>query len=673
MSRTNYIDDIYENSSIEFEILINNLDEWGSNSIESSRQCFKHLYNIIRYQQKKIEIIDKQKISNKEISSAMNTKANIGDLMFSLNEISKKIEQCPTFEQVKLFLNEKISKKEVSELLKTKLSLEEIKECFKNGEIKINLQDILEDVNKNFFKYNNLNDIISSKMDKNEIISLLNLKANKIDIGQINNDLKNLKSLNSKIKEMNNNYDKMVNNIDQNIIDIQNDLNTNKIDNKKVISDITNQINNFDSKLNKDSNKINNTISDLEQKINIITNKYESLNEAIKMQDNNYAELLNIEKGKENKNSIYLENFDNKINSLYNDITKIYKILDDKLNKYEIDPLNLNLKELNSKIKIFYDEHKYTAQDIDKIYNLICEDIHQKFKDMENETKEFLTKLDNDIILSLDNKASKEEINGIQMDINKLKNLIDKQDKQDDLNKMNNIEDILNNINQNYICKKDYDNFVQICKNDIQEMKNDIILKSNIDETMSYLKSKADINDVNYALNHIQDELDNKLSLKDFNYAMNNQNKINSALLKSNQIGEWVWESGNLKNIHNVPWEIQKINNFPENFIWNENSDTIIVKQKGIYLLNLAIFVKNNAIIKIYVNGDMLLSKNNNEIISEKNERFKNANINSNSIDESINGININEPIFLQEKSRIFVSYYGGNNVKGIMMLKMLC
>ena len=433
---------------------------------------------------------------------------------------------------------------------------------------------------------------------------------------------------------------------------------------------INNQLNNFGSKLENDSNITNNALSDFEQKINLIINKYESLDKTIQIHYNNINEKLDKEKEKKNKESILVENFENKINSLYNDITKIYKILDNKLNKYEIDSLKLNLKELYSKIKIFYDQKYITAQDIDKIYNSISEDIHEKFIEIENYTKDFLKKFDNDIVLNLDSKASIEEINSIKMDINQLKYLVD---KKADLETMNNVEDILKNINQNYICKNDYENFVQYCQNNIEEMKNDIILKSNIDETMSYLKNKADINDINLALNQIHDELDIKLSLQDFNHAMNNQNKINSALLLSNKIGEWVWESGNLKNLHNVPWEIQKMNNLPENFVWNENSDTIVIKQKGIYLCNLAFFVKTNAIIQLYVNGDMILSKNNNENILEGNERYRINNININPNYESITGININELLFLQEKSRICISYNGGDNVKGVLMLKMLC
>ena len=50
---------------------------------------------------------------------------------------------------------------------------------------------------------------------------------------------------------------------------------------------------------------------------------------------------------------------------------------------------------------------------------------------------------------------------------------------------------------------------------------------------MTYLKNKANIDDVNKALVEIHTELDSKSSLEDFNHAMDNQNSINT---KSNQI-----------------------------------------------------------------------------------------------------------------------------------------
>ena len=663
MSRHNiYTNNLYENSPLEFETLLNNINEWENNPIEASRHCFKHLYNIIRYQQKKIEIIDKQKASNNDLNLGLNAKANITDLMGALNEINQNIENIPTIDQFKLNLDEKISKDEIKELLKNKPSLEEIKSYINNGEIKININNILEDLNRNFVNFQNLSDILSTKANKENVLNLLEQKVNKNDVDIINNKIKNLMELNNKVKDIENNIDKIINNTNEQINSINNELNNRKID-KNNFMDIAKKLNNLESLYKNDTNNINNKISDLEEKINSNIKNCELMDKNIKMFDNNLKDLLNNQI--DNKIPINIENFEDKINSICNDINKIYNLLDDKINKFEIESINLKIKELKSKSNLFLNQKYITPQDIDIFYNSISDDIHQKFIDMQNYTKDFLKKFDNDIVQNLDTKASCDEINSVKMDINQIKYLLD---QKADLNVMNNIENVVTRMNQNYIGKNDYENFIQICSKDIQEMKNDIILKSNIDETMSYLKNKADINDVNIALNQIHDELDIKLSFQDFDHAMNNQNKINSALVQNNQIGLWMWDSGVIKNNHNVPWEIQKINNFPENFIWNNNSDTVVVKKKGIYLLSLGFFAKNNAFIQLYVNGEVILSKNSNE-----NNKEKEKNLNNNIIEESITGININEFLFIQEKSRISVTYDGTDNVKGIMMLKMLC
>ena len=664
MSRKNNLNDKYEDSSIEFETLLNCLNEWENNPIEASRHCLKNLYNIIRYQQKRIETIEKNKISNLEFNSCLNAKANIADFMNSLNEITQNIEKRPTYEKFKIYLEDKISKKEINEYLKSRPSLEEIKSYLMSGDIKINFESLKEDLNRNFVNFKNLSDILATKPNKEHILNLLNQKANKNEIVKINNELQILNTLDQKVQEIDNNLEKIANNFNQKINEINNDYKS-KID-KKDFNDISNKLNIFESKLNDYSNDINYKISDLDKQINLITNKYESMDKSLKIYLNNFEE--NFNKEKENISLINNENSDNKINSICKDINKIYSLLDSKNNKYEIESLKLQVNEINSKSKFLSDQQYITSQEMENFYNTICEDIHLKFMDMENYTQNFLKKLDNNIAQNINNKASNEEINMMKMDINQIKYLLD---QKGDLNIMNNLEDALNSINQNYINKNEYLNFVQICQNDMQEMKNDIILKSNIEETMSYLKNKANINDVNTALNQIHDELDNKISIQDFNHAMNNLNKINSALLQNNQVGEWLWESGIVKNNHYVSWEIQKINNCPENFIWSKDSDIIVVKQKGIYLISLAFFMQNNAFIQLYINGEIVLSKNNTEKELENENNFNN--LKKNLIVESQTGISISEFILLQEKSRICVLYDGTDNVKGVLALKMLC
>ena len=659
MSRQkNFNDNFYDNTSIEFEILLNNLKEWENNPIETSRYCLKNLYNIIRYQQKSIESIDENKISRKEFNSEIKAKVNTGDFMSAINDISENIEKLPKFEQIKLALNDNYTKKEINDLLKNRPTLEEVKTYLEKGNININIDKIKEDLNRNFINFNNLSDILSTKASKETVINFLNQKANISDLEKINKELKNFNSINHKIQEIENNFKEIFSNINQKIEKINNENNTeNKSDYNKAI----NRLNEFDLKFNNFTDTINSLISDLDKKINLIINKYESIDKDIKSYENNFKDL--IIKQKENKSSIISE--DNKVNSILKDINKIYGILENKLNKYEIESINAQIKELITKSKIYSNQKYMTFQEIDNIYNSICNDIHQKFIDIDNYTQNLIKKIKLEIKQDIEAKVSSEEMIIVKKDLTQIKILLE---QKPDLKDISNIENITNIISQNYVNKKEFGKFVEIYQNNIEIMKNDILLKSNIQETMAYLKNKADINDINNALNQIHDVLDTKLSFQDFTHALNNINRINSALVQNNQVGKWIWESGLVKNNHFIFWEIQKINNCPENFIWNQNSDTIIVKQKGIYSLNLAIFMNNSAIIQLYINGEKILSKNNND----KEKSGIDYDSKNNNINESLTGININEFLLLQEKSRISIFYDGSDNVKGFLELKML-
>jgi hypothetical protein len=251
MSRNNkYNDYLQESSPMEFETLINNINEWENNPIEASRHCFKHLYNIIRYQQKKIEIIDNQKASNNDLYSGLNTKINITDFMNTINETNQNIELRPTNDQIQLFLGEKISKNEIKELLKNKPSLEDIKSYINKGEIKLNLKNISEDLNRNFVTFKNMSDILSTKANKNDILNILNQKADKKDFENLKDEIM---KLNNKIKGIDDNLENIVNNIEKKVNDMNNILNNNKVD-KKDFTNMVNQINNIESNMNENSN-----------------------------------------------------------------------------------------------------------------------------------------------------------------------------------------------------------------------------------------------------------------------------------------------------------------------------------------------------------------------------------------------------------------------------------
>ena len=106
--------------------MLNNISEWQNNPIEATRLCFKYLYEINRSTQKSLEFIDKNKATKTELSTGLNTKGDLSDIMQTFNEVAQNMEQRPTKDELDLVIEDKINK--------------EIKKVMTNGDIKINLK-----------------------------------------------------------------------------------------------------------------------------------------------------------------------------------------------------------------------------------------------------------------------------------------------------------------------------------------------------------------------------------------------------------------------------------------------------------------------------------------------------------------------------------------------------
>ena len=110
-----------DNSIIQFESMLNNISEWQNNPIEATRLCFKYLYEINRSTQKNLEFIDKNKATKTELSTGLNTKGDLSDIMQTFNEVAQNMEQRPTKEELDLTIEDKVN--------------EEIKKILSNGDI----------------------------------------------------------------------------------------------------------------------------------------------------------------------------------------------------------------------------------------------------------------------------------------------------------------------------------------------------------------------------------------------------------------------------------------------------------------------------------------------------------------------------------------------------------
>ena len=649
-----YISYDSDNNNIQFETMINNISEWQNNPIEATRLCLKYLYELSRSQQKNIEILDKQKASKNELSSGLSTKGDLADIMQTFNEVAQNMEQRPTKDELVLILEEKIAMSEFNKKLLNRPSIDEIKKMLSSGEIKVNLRQNMDELSRNFVNIKEFSEIMNSKMSKESVMNLLNEKVSKTEIDMILNDIKNNGNLEEKVKIIDNDLDRLIdhikkqfNNIDNSI----NNLNKNKIEYKdfEVI------------------NKVSEDIVKIKNEINHINEKYNSDNDLINEFKNNYEKnLKNIEKN-------LAKNIENQIN-----------LIDEKMNNFQIDnekAAQNNMNIINKKLFDFEKQKYTTISDYENISNQLKSEI----KDFQNYIKDYLKKFDEDLVNNINQKMNIEEANEIlsqKVDISTLQKMLNSKASSLEMDNLKLNYEKMNQEIQNTITNDKFDSCIEKISFNIQEIKNDLLLKSNIDEVMSYLKNKANIDDVNKALIDIHNDLDNKTSLADFKHAMNNQNSINSYLAKENSIGKWLWESGNISKGYAVPWEVQFINTMPENFIWEKDDICIMVKEKGIYLLSLAFFVREKPNVQVIINGESVLSQVNSSafiVRQESNNEFSNIKFGFNKEDENENGYNcvtgvtMNEFLCFSNMSKIIISYSGNDSVKGMMSLKQLC
>jgi len=670
-----------DNRNIQFETMLNNINEWQNNPIEATRLCFKYLYETNRSQQKKLEYLNKQKASKNELSTGLSTKGDLADIMQTFNEVAQNMDNRPTKDELLIILNEKVGKEELSKILLNHPSIDDLKKLLVKGDLNINLTKSFEELSKNFVSIKEFGEIINSKMSKENVLNLLNDKVSKSDIEIILNDFRNFKALDEKVKTIDNDLDRLIDHMKKQFNNIDNSIN-NLIKNKIEYKDFE-AINNKIIENNKNSinanNQLNHDIEQIKNEINIINTKYNNLNGSVNEIKNKYN---SFEKDMNDNQDNVIKILENKINSVVERIND-NQINNEKDTQKNMNIIHQNLEQINQKIEDMENQKYITLSDFENISLQLKSDM----KDFQSYIKDYLKNFDDELINNINTKMSKEEAKDIlsqKADMNTIQKMLSSKATTLEVDTIKLNLEKMNQELQNKINFDKFDSFLEKVYDDIQVIKNDLLLKSNINEVMSYLKNKANIDDVNKALVDIHNDLDNKSSLEDFNHAMNNQNNINTYLAKENSIGKWIWQSGNVCKGYAVPWEVQVINTMPENIIWEKDDFIIMIKKKGIYLLSLGFFVREKPIIQVIINGESVLSQvNSNAFIvrQDNNNEYNKSNFGLNkdiendeeSEDTSITGVSMNEFLCLKEMSKIVISYSGSKCVKGMMSIKQIC
>ena len=680
-------------------------------------KTIKSLINTVHYQGMAIKQMDKalrEKFSFNELNTLLNTKLDSSELAQILENVNIELEKRPTNEEIVQILNEKVDKKELVYCLESRPSTNDlynnrkkIEENQKNIElIKDNIHNIIsshsiqkneiEKIKNELNKKANLNDVAEAlelKLDNDNFIEEINNMKKNMENDIIKLQKEKMEDIEKKIEEINKNkndvndfklmsdtFQEMKLNLTQRIDDIDNDLdrlidniktqfqNTNKqmsdIENKKCDKKDFDNINTLISK-KVDEDKFNKLLSELKDNlfeslnsfkedyltnIQIFENKFESKNDNIiselNKQNESLQNFINNEKEEINVmiNEIINENnleYDSNFQEINEEIKKINLNINEKLSK-KIDEqkfdsyLNNIKKELNSKISIF--DSKKNIQDImtsyDQKTNILITDLKQ----------ELITNLEG----LLNNKA----------DISLLNDKISSVD-------FNVLKDYINTVDLELKQKMEtmFNEYINIINSNIENLHKEITSKSETDKTQinSILKNKIILDEFNLLLNKIQKELNDKINNNEFNIAMKNQAMINDIICNENQVGRWLWKSGKIKGGYSIPWDTQKINTAPDNYIWEKDKTIINIINGGIYQINLGLYYSNmKPQVQIIINNDNIITINNNNYLNNKGKNSK-----------KMNSITYIDFIILQDNSKIAITFNGEEGL-GFLGLKKL-
>ena len=705
-------------------ILQSNTD-WG-NTNEFLLKTIKSLTDTVHYQGMALKQMDKalrEKFSFNEINPILNTKLDSSELSQVLENVNIELEKRPTNEEIAQILNEKVDKKELVYYLESKPSTNDlynnrkkIEENRKDIElIKDNIHNIISGHSHQKNEIDKINKELNKKCNLDDVAEALELKLDKEnylnEINKIKNDIeknieKKLEEIFKKIDEINNNksdindfklisdaFQDMKLSLTQRVDDIDNDLDR-LIENIKSQFQTTNKlINDLENKkgdkkdfdevnilLNKklDEEKFNNLISDIKNNlfeslnnfkedyltnIKIFENKLENKNETIITELNNQNDAIKNFTTNEKEeinltiNEILQENnleINNNLEQINSEIKNLEKNLDEKINKKidenKFDTYLTNIKkELNSKISIL--DSQKNIQDImisfeQKINILITELKQELITNFENllHEKADITLL-NDKISSIDFNILKDYITTIDYDL-----------KQ----KMESM----------------FNDYINITNTNMENLNKEMLsnITNNKSQINSLLNSKANIDELNIALNQIKKELNNKVNNIEFKNSMNNQAMINDIICNENQVGRWLWKSSKNKNKLAIPWDIQSVNTAPDNYIWEKSGINIIVINGGIYQVSLGLYFNSNINKKIQVQ----IIVNSDNVINVKNNNFNNLNNNNNDYYNNkgnnlkkMNSVSYNDFVLLKDNSKIIVTFNGEEGF-GFIGLKKL-
>ena len=494
---------------------------------------------------------------------------------------------------------------------------------------------------ENKFNLDDVNLLVNNKIDemKLDIEELKSIKTENSNQPKPKNFISSLSNKNDKVNF--NVLNKKINNLDTHINNLKITMSKQFSEYNSILENIRNNKVDLDD-LSKLIENINNKVDiDVLSKVTEETN-----NSIIKILDSNNDELKN----ELNDNFTKFKQLDSEFKKM--NIQEIEKIGSEikSLNE-KIELLSKKSMEIDSKLNLSLEYNKVEVEN--KIKNLALtinnesitnganyNNLNQLIRTIYNEYNNFKVTIQNELSIKpnisdinslIHDKVDYRTLDSTILEINKIKEKLEEENFEHKRIFSETARYPNNNLYQ-------YKNFEGL-KNQIIEIKDSLKFKIGYNEVLNYLKNKVNVDELNNILVKMR---------KDFN-----RNNIN---------GKWISTNNELYK-NNIKWNNQSENTNENYFVWSNENYYITITNKGIYQIELILFIGNKQNFQIFPNVKFLIN----------DKTIKNYDNIQNDISNEILGLNFTEYIELNKKSKLSISITSNglvNEFKGILIIK---
>ena len=589
-----------------------NSSEWR-NINEVVRNSIQTLSSIVATQEKTIEEL-KQALNARptkiEVQQALSNKVDLTEYVNAINDINKSLTMRPSVDEISSLNEDKVSKKELQSALSQKLSIEDAKCIFdkKSDAIETNqnfismqreIDNISKEINKKISQcalskdisklsamisqkasIGEMNDLLNLKISKEEMINALRSKANKIDVDQCLktkidvtelNDIISILNTKTSYEDLDKIYDIVNTKLDKSYLSSIKDNINMKLD----ISEFETFIREYNDKSGVIQKKVDDIDQDLDNLISNIKTQFSNVNVVLTNLDRSKVDLNQLEKiNVDISKRINEETLSGTINKIKFDIDEsiseikaeielnkknnemyINSKIDMEKNEIESNIAMTN-KELSNQIeslkKLYsnYDLIKKSFNDLSTKITFISSETNGKFNTVfealkeKVSTKDFIntnSKLQNDISMfyndALESKATYTDLDNLyQKMIKDVSNKINTM-QNGIVKEMTNVNSQIEELSKKNISKENHDSDLLHQKEIIVKMINDKAsiddiktLQSSIDKITHNLIDKTDFTKFDALSTQfktfssdINDKLSTKADTKEMNELLNSK------------------------------------------------------------------------------------------------------------------------------------------------------